>query len=165
MRKLLLVLLLCFTQFGYTAEIDANKKRLIDEMLVQAGQSAKNVGQQMSTMFTSQMISAIKQAKPDVDAKVFDIVQDEITKTINMEINKGTFFEMLYPIYDQYFTQEDLKAIIAFNNTPAGKKAIKVMPLITRDSMVAGQKWGASLNPILQERLSKRLKAEGVNLN
>jgi len=40
-----------------------------------------------------------------------------------------------YPLYDKYFTEEDLQAMIDFYKTPTGKKTISVMPQLLQESM------------------------------
>jgi hypothetical protein len=40
-----------------------------------------------------------------------------------------------YIVYNKYFSADELKDIIAFYKTPTGKKTLKVMPDLTRESM------------------------------
>ena len=40
-----------------------------------------------------------------------------------------------YPVYDQYFTEEDLRGLIAFYQTPVGEKLITVSPQILQTSI------------------------------
>ena len=43
--------------------------------------------------------------------------------------------EYLVTIYDKYFTHEDIKSLIAFYESPAGKKYLDTMPEITQEMM------------------------------
>ncbi len=160
---LLIVLLASNVQISSAADIGAEKKELIDQLLVQTGQSAISVGKQFSDAFIQQMIIVLKQANPNIDARAFDIVNEEVTALINEEIVlKGALSEAIYPIYSKYFSAEELREMIAFNNTELGKKMIKVMPIITQEGMQAGQALGQSLAPKIQERIVARFEKEGI---
>jgi uncharacterized protein len=39
---------------------------------------------------------------------------------------------VLYPTYDEYFTEDDIKGMIAFYKTPTGEKVISVTPQLTQ---------------------------------
>ena len=46
----------------------------------------------------------------------------------------------LIKIYCKYYTDEDIKGLIAFYKTPLGKKVLKQTPQIASESMLIGQK-------------------------
>jgi len=77
---------------------------------------------------------------------------------------EGGFNEMAIDIYHKYFTHDDVKGLIAFYQTDLGKKTINVQQNIVQESIKIGQKWGQSLEPLIQERISKRFKEEGFEL-
>lgn len=43
--------------------------------------------------------------------------------------------KVYYPLYDKFFTEEDLQTLIDFYQTPTGKKTISVMPQLLQESM------------------------------
>jgi uncharacterized protein len=63
-------------------------------------------------------------------------------------------YAILIPIYRKHFTEADVDALLAFYDSPAGKKMVSVMPLITQESMAAGAAWGQQL----AEKIIKRLE-------
>lgn len=145
------------------ANISTEKQQLIDQLLVQTGQSAIAVGQQFSNSFIQQMSAMLKQSNPNVDPRVYDILKEEISAIIDEEFNgNNALATMMYPIYDKRFSAAELKQMIAFNNTKLGKKIIKVMPMITQEGMQAGQAFGQSIAPKIQQRLTARFKQEGI---
>ncbi|WP_019613903.1 DUF2059 domain-containing protein [Psychromonas ossibalaenae] len=58
------------------------------------------------------------------------------------EIDVDEVENRIIPVYQKYLTEEDIQAINAFYNTPAGKKIIKIQPNIVRESYAIGQEWG-----------------------
>lgn len=73
---------------------------------------------------------------------------DEFWNEMSAEF-KGTSIdeltEMLVPVYKKYLSEDELDEIIAFYNTPAGKKLASSNPQIMQESMSIGQAWGAKL--------------------
>jgi len=145
------------------ADISPAKKKLIDILLVQTGQSGIAVGKQFSNLFIQQMKMALKKSKPDIDPKAFDIVEEEIISIIDEElVVSGALNKMMYPIYDKHFSETELKKMIELNNTEFGKKMIRVMPMVTQEGIQAGQQFGQTLGPKIQQRIISRFKKEGI---
>jgi hypothetical protein len=166
MKRAILILMLSVILSGNSlaaGEIGKDKKALIDTLLAQTGRSAIAMGKQFSNLFIQQMTVVLKKSKPDIDPRAFDILEEEINALINEEIVVNSALnEMMYPIYDKHFTNSELKKMIEINKTEFGKKMIRVMPLIAQESMQAGQQFGQSLAPKIQQRLRARFEQEGI---
>lgn len=74
--------------------------------------------------------------------------------------------QMFYPLYDKFFTEDELKDLVAFYKSPTGQKSIGVMPQLLQDAL---QRSSEALNPkvmqIASEVISEerqRLKATGA---
>lgn len=78
--------------------------------------------------------------------------------TFMAEFDMNEFIEMVIPIYERHFTHDEIEQLIAFYESPIGKKLIKVQPQITIESMTAGQEWAKELI----ERVKARLPEEGA---
>ena len=57
----------------------------------------------------------------------------------------GVLLEMLMPVYDKYYTNEDLEGLIAFYGTPLGQKMLKNSPDVMRESQSIGFQWGSKI--------------------
>jgi hypothetical protein len=94
--------------------------------------------------------------------QVMDTMLDHFSKSADLPAgfiekfketaNPDSLIELLVPIYVKNLDEETLDGTIAFFESTAGKKFIKAQPIIMRESMEAGQKWGA-------EAAQKALKA------
>ncbi|MBO9573962.1 MAG: DUF2059 domain-containing protein [Chitinophagaceae bacterium] len=82
---------------------------------------------------------------PDIDPKFWD---DFFT-----ELSSDNLVNMIVPIYDKHFTEEDIKGLVAFYESPLGKRMIEKLPLIMQESMAAGQQWGMELGKRVQAKL------------
>ena len=84
-------------------------------------------------------------------------VPENFWKDFMKEVNADSLNKMVIPIYDKYYTDSDIVQLIAFYQTPVGKKVILTMPLVMQESMQVGQTWGTEL----AEKVINNLKAKG----
>ncbi|NET41960.1 DUF2059 domain-containing protein [Okeania sp. SIO2B3] len=67
--------------------------------------------------------------------------------------------EVYYPIYDKYFTEEDLQALIEFYQTPTGRKTIEVMAQLFQESMQrTAQVLNSKIKSVMQEIVAEELQ-------
>lgn len=98
-----------------------------------------------------QMFAMMKQQLPNVPADFWESAEKEIMKTILDDI-----VNMLAPVYNKHLTQDDLKGIIQFYETPVGKKMAAAQPYIMSDSMKVGQQWGMQIAMKIQGMLKEK---------
>jgi len=84
-------------------------------------------------------------------------VPDDFWIEFKKQFSSDALINMLIPIYEKYYTDDDIKQLIAFYETPIGKKVISTMPLVVQESMQAGQIWGQKIG----EKVVEDLKAKG----
>ena len=111
--------------------IDPEKEKLIREFL--------HVTQYDTITLQSvdQMIAGMKAAMPQAPA--------EFWTTFRAKIHIEDLIQMVLPIYDKYYTKEDLTELLKFYASPLGQKVIAATPGISRESVIAGQAWGAKI--------------------
>ncbi|MCP5046996.1 MAG: DUF2059 domain-containing protein [bacterium] len=97
----------------------------------------------------NQMVKVFKRSQPSVP--------DTFWKEFMAEVDPNELVEMVIPSYDKHLTHEEVKQLIAFYQSPIGKKLVSVQPQIMQESMVAGQKWGRELGM----KVMKKLKEKG----
>lgn len=122
---------------------EIEKVNNIKQLLAITG--AANLSQQIIT----QLLAGLKAQYPQVPQKAWDTFQEEF-KADNL-------LNQLIPIYSKYYSNEEIKQIIAFYQTPIGQKTIAVLPQITQESIIIGQRYGMEV----ASRALKRLEAEG----
>ena len=107
---------------------------------------AAKVGQQIA----AQMIPMFKQGNPQVPQKFWDDVMKEF--------DTKSMIDLIVPIYDKHLTHDDVKGLIAFYQSPLGRKMTSVMPQIAQESMQVGQQWGMQIAQRVQKRLEEQKK-------
>lgn len=53
--------------------------------------------------------------------------------------------DLIVPIYDQHLSDDEIKGLIKFYQTPLGQKMVKALPEMTTESQQVCQKWGEKL--------------------
>lgn len=67
---------------------------------------------------------------------------------------------MLIPIYKENLSHDDIKAMINFYQTTAGKKIAKKLPKIATESTQAGMSWGQSIS----EKIRADIESKGYKI-
>jgi uncharacterized protein len=53
--------------------------------------------------------------------------------------------DLIVPIYDKYYSDDEIKGLIQLYQTPLGKKMLTVLPNVMGESQAAGAAWGRDL--------------------
>lgn len=113
------------------AESEAAKVADIRKLLQLTG-SREMVNQMKGTL-----MEQFKQASPNLPPEMFDEMLSEM-KAEDLE-------EAIIPIYVKHFTAADIKHLIAFYESPFGRKVTRVMPQILQESNEVGMDWGQNI--------------------
>jgi uncharacterized protein len=158
------VSMLCFlaTAAGsaLAADVPADKRAEIERLLETTGALA--MGQQVANFFIAHFAQTIRQHNPNVPQRVIDALPEEV----NAAIKEGLpdFKELIIPVYDKYFTLDELRGLNAFYATPVGRKTVSVMPTLLGDSMKLGAQWGQAMEPRINERIRARFKKDNIKM-
>lgn len=123
--------------------IDPEKEADIRKLLELTGTKAlfnQTIGNIMSLMQKSLM-----QANPDDPrGQMFaNLIAQQLRG--DMAGQYEDLLKRLIPVYDKYYTKEDIENIIQFYGTPLGQKLLKVTPDISRESQTIGYQWGSKI--------------------
>jgi hypothetical protein len=61
------------------------------------------------------------------------------------KINTDDLLYACIAAYSKHYTHDEIKQLIAFYESPLGKKVVAVTPLLTQETMAIGQKWGEKI--------------------
>jgi uncharacterized protein len=148
---------------AFSDELNSEKKIAIKQLLEIT--EAMKIGALFADAFLQQITQALKQSKPDIDPKAFEIIESEVNNVINEElVEKESLLPHMIPIYHKHLSLEEINGLIQFYQTPLGKKALNAMPQMMQEGMQAGQVWGQSVGQKIHERLMERFKKEGVEI-
>ena len=104
---------------------------------------------------------AIVQNRPDVE-KDFDAITPAM---IDMAMSKlPALTELMAQVYARNFTTAELNDLMAFYKTPTGQKLLQSMPVITQQSLAAGQQFAQTIVTDLQKQIVDEMKKRGHTL-
>ncbi|UJH91261.1 DUF2059 domain-containing protein [Antarcticibacterium sp. 1MA-6-2] len=127
MKKITAVIAFLLIGFAGFSQTDY-KQKTIDLITITSGPQFDVVIQPFVDMVPEQNREALKK---DLKASMVDL------------------YDKLAVVYMESYTEEDVDAILAFYETPVGKKMISETPEITKKSMQIGQMWGMQLQPLI----------------
>lgn len=106
---------------------------------------------------TAQIAPMMKsfEGMPGMTPEMVDAMKEEFLASLD------EMLEMSVDPYVEYLSHDDIKAMIAFAETPAGQRIAAAQPKIVADTTVAGVKWGQGLQPRIMKRMNE-LRSEKV---
>ena len=89
---------------------------------------------EMVNQMKSSMVAQYRQNVPNIPSAMFDEMMAEL-KAEDLE-------ESMIPVYANHFTGDDIKQLIAFYESPFGRKVMREMPQIIAEANNVGIQWG-----------------------
>jgi hypothetical protein len=130
---------------GAQSEVPAAKRQEIEKMLRLTGM------EQLMAQMKTQMIAGLKTQMSQVPK--------EFWTKFESSMDMGVLLEKIIPLYDKYYTTEDLKAVNAFYQSAAGQKVLSTLPKIMQESIAIGQEWGRKMGEQAAAEAQQELKS------
>ncbi len=121
-----------------TAKVDPAKEEDIRNLLELTG--SKDLVMQVIDSSLEQVRENFARALPQNERT--QKFTEAFVQKFRAKLNADMFVDRMIPIYDKYFTQDDVKGLLKFYGTPLGQRAIKALPEITRESQAVGVELG-----------------------
>lgn len=83
-------------------------------------------------------------------------IKKEFVKEFTTDESIEEMMVILTDIYKNHFTQAEIKEMIAFFETPVGKKMAKEQSAIMVESMSAGQEWGQKIGLKIAQKVQEK---------
>lgn len=151
----LIIILSCIQINAHARAIPDSKRQLIDIIIQQTG--TEKALTLMTNQLSGEILSLLKQKNVNIDQNLIMLVQTE-AKTVIYEdfVLSNKFNDIFYELYDEYFSEPQLKDIVTFYDSSAGKKLLSAMPDIGRRSLSMAQEHSKGIGSKVQQRLMKR---------
>lgn len=159
-RVLVLIAILVVAPWASARSMDQEKHQNIAKILEMTGtvQNAMSVLDQM----LPQLMDLIRKANPEIPQQVLDALEkdgkDEFHKSV------PELIEPIIAIYDANYSAEEIRQLLAFYQSPLGKKVIARTPQITQQSIAMGSAWGNHVGERVAERIRVSAKQKGYDL-
>ncbi len=117
-----------------TQPVDPAKAAVVKQLMDITGSG--KLGEEIIDLLTTQVRRAVANAIPQSDR--LQQFMDAFTKNFTTRITAAQIDDAVIPIYAQHLSLEDLQALVAFYQTPAGQNVIKALPVIIQESQNTG---------------------------
>jgi uncharacterized protein len=161
--RIVLALLLASPAIGYPDELTPEKQADIRQLIDVTG--GTRLAGQFANAAVQSVTATLKSSRQDVPERVIAVLNRELVTLFEERMNTpGGLIERMVAVYDRHFTHPEVKQLLAFYQTPIGRKTVEVLPAVMSESMAVGQAWGQSLAPEIRQRLAAALKKEGLEM-
>ena len=156
MKRILLVVMLVacagfFTLGHAQTTVAPEKAKNLHRLMELIG--SHNLARQMMDGMMASIKGNLQSVDKELEAKVFRIYEEELRKVFTVERVES----LIFPIYDKHFTNEEIIALIAFYESPLGKKTTSVLPQILSESLVIGEQLGREVQESASDRIQKEV--------
>lgn len=115
---------------------------------------------QMVERIVAQLAPAFERANPGQGGLIREILEHEFQEIFSTY--RDQFVDSLIPVYTQNFTADELEALVAFYQSPLGRKLIAAQPQVSEQAMRMGGMWGQKLGELATTKAISRMQAEGL---
>ena len=126
---------------------------------------ASNMAELVGNALAQQLVNNLRAADPTISPKAFTIVEQETSKIFTDPATINQLVDRLVPVFAKYYTDQDVRGMIAFYTTPLGQKMIRTTPKLALASLQIGEAWGRELAPELVKHIQARFKQAGIKVN
>ncbi len=155
-KKLAMIALLLVAS---VASADEAKQRALAEEMLKASQAdavLENMSKQVNAMFAQ----TVKQMNvPEERQAEAEKYQQRLNKILEEEMSWNKLKGQFIDVYVDVFSEEELKELVDFYNSPVGKKLISKMPRLMQKSMGLAQQQMQTIIPKIKA-LSQEMQAE-----
>jgi hypothetical protein len=124
-------------QAALAADKQADIRRLLE--LTGAGSIATQAMEEMEKNIRPLMTQSLP------PGEYRDRLVDLFFKKFNQKSDPAKLVDLMVPIYEKYYTADEIKSLINLYQTPLGKKMITILPKILAESQAADEHWGQEL--------------------
>jgi uncharacterized protein len=152
-----------FSNMLWADDLTIAKRADIRKLIELTGVS--KLGLQFADAVFENAAKSLKTSMPELPNTALAKIRTELTAFFKERLEApGGMVDQLIPVYDRYWTHEEVKSLIAFYQTYLGQKLVEVTPKISGDAYAIGTAWGQGLGPEIVRRLQAMLKEQGVDI-
>lgn len=148
-----LVLTSCGTLASAQGATSASIERLLDVMRVE--QLLQSMFKSMETMQQAQFDKMLTDsAKTDEEKRKLVDARERVTRIVAEELSYAKIKPLYVEAFERVYTDDDVLALIAFYESPTGRKFLEKQPQLMQESFAAMQR---RMQPIMQ-RINREIE-------
>ena len=108
--------------------------------------------------FLDQIGSSLTQTRPEL-SRDLTVVLTQLKPEFDKQVNE--MIDIAAQIYVKQMSEQDLKAAVAFFESPAGKKYVETQPAFLTEVVTAMQGWQGKISTDMMARVREEMKKKG----
>lgn len=150
-RACLLIVLTASVAAAQQPKVSAAREANIRQLLQLTG-VMKSVSRQMDQM-AEQLKPVVEKSLPPGERR--HEIAEAFTKRFRARANPEALTKLMIPIYAKYLSDDDVKSLLQFYESPAGQRLLKVMPEMMQEAGEAGREWGTKVATDVVEEMAQ----------
>lgn len=157
MKKTILAVLAAVFMLSPSVHADEQAHRQLAEELLVSMQVDKNLPA-IRQILVNAILTPLVEGQMRIDPGEAQQLVQKISDLFAQEFTWDKLKQDYTNLYAEMFSDDELRALIAFFKTPAGKKYVERSPELARKSMEIGQRKGMELGNRIEEELKSMTK-------
>ena len=138
-------------------DISPELKADIIRLIIASGADQEILNQ--AETVADELIAPVKIVRTDITEERFVAIKQEIMDFVKEELGgEDSIFDSLIPLYAKHYTQDEIKALTDFYESPIGQKSLQVGPMISAESNAAYESLSQQFLPMIAVQLQLRLQ-------
>ncbi len=134
MKKYLLLITIVFSTFIFAETNEISNTQSVKQASFTDVKKEADVKRALVVELL-QLVNAKQQSQEVLDSMI-KMMPSDVRDSFTKALNADEMMELVIPVYERYLTIDDLKSVIKFYKSPAGKKLLEAQPKIMKDSMI-----------------------------
>ncbi|HXD00746.1 MAG TPA: DUF2059 domain-containing protein [Verrucomicrobiae bacterium] len=135
-----------------------------DEMDSEAASKKADTEKLISAMGTEETLKRVLPQIVDQMKQAMPNVPEGYWRSFETNINFGELTRIYIPIYEKYFTHDEIKDMTRYYESPLGRKFVATMPKATEEAMAAVSVWSKELSERIRKQVESQQTANAVDL-
>ena len=105
-------------------------------------------------------VDPIKVARPDLPERFFVVLKEVVrAEMARMFTGTDSIQEDYVKLYAEHFSEADITSMLAFYESPVGRKVAAFQPVLRQESIPIARRWLERNTPRISAEIEKQLKA------
>jgi hypothetical protein len=124
--------------------------------------NAARMAEQMGSLMVQTLRQSLRSCT-NCTPRTFEVIERETLTLFKEKMNASDgLMERMTPIYNKHFSHAEIQQLLAFYQSPLGKRLTAETPQLAQEGFVVGQQWGQALGPQLETRIKAALGKENL---
>jgi hypothetical protein len=117
---------------------------------------------QMLTLMEKPLSQLIEKVNPGRGQEIADLLREKLFPAMRERLPE--FTDLASHVYAKHFTAADLDQLIAFYDSPIGKKLLAEQPAMLAEMNAVAQAWGQNLAMDVMRKLAPEFQKRGLTM-